>query len=125
MIDVNMQMEQILPPGRTTATAGNEGTNRGGAPSKTEEPAENVSESETRAPLDQKSLQETLKDMNVSLQRLRSELQFSVDEASGRTVIKLVNAETDEVIRQIPSEELLQLQERLGRLEEVIFSDYA
>jgi len=37
------------------------------------------------------------------------ELQISVDEDSGRTVVRVVNPETQEVIRQIPTEEVLKL----------------
>jgi flagellar protein FlaG len=36
-------------------------------------------------------------------------LQFSVDEDSGRSVIRVVNAETQELVRQIPSEEALRI----------------
>lgn len=42
------------------------------------------------------------------------ELEFSVDEASGRTVITVRNPETGETIRQIPSEEALRLARALG-----------
>lgn len=41
------------------------------------------------------------------------DLQFSVDEVSGRTVITVINASTDEVVRQIPSEEVLALARNL------------
>jgi len=34
-------------------------------------------------------------------------LQFSIDDATGRSVVKVVDSSTNEVIRQIPSEELL------------------
>jgi flagellar protein FlaG len=40
---------------------------------------------------------------------MKRELEFTVDEASGRTVITVRNKETGEVIRQIPSEEVIAL----------------
>jgi flagellar protein FlaG len=40
------------------------------------------------------------------------ELTFSADAETGRPVIRLVNKETKEVIRQIPAEYLLRLAER-------------
>ncbi len=58
-------------------------------------------------------LQEAVSKMNDQMQDLRRSLQFSIDEDSGRTVVKVVEAETKEVIRQIPSEELLALSKRL------------
>ena len=47
------------------------------------------------------------------LQRLAREasrnLEFHVDEASGRTVITVINEATQEIVRQIPAEEVLAL----------------
>jgi flagellar protein FlaG len=37
------------------------------------------------------------------------QLQFQVDSGSGRTIVRVVNTETQELIRQIPSEEMLTL----------------
>jgi flagellar protein FlaG len=34
-------------------------------------------------------------------------LQFSIDDETGRSVVKVIDASTNEVIRQFPSEELL------------------
>ena len=48
---------------------------------------------------------------NISdyVQTVRRELEFTVDEDSGLTVVKVFNKETDELIRQIPSEDFLKL----------------
>ncbi len=40
---------------------------------------------------------------------MKRELEFAVDEASGRTVITVRNKETGELIRQIPSDEVIAL----------------
>jgi flagellar protein FlaG len=42
------------------------------------------------------------------------DLTFSVHEASGHTVIKVLDGETKEVIKQIPSEEFLRMSEALA-----------
>jgi len=39
----------------------------------------------------------------------RPELEFKIDDISGRTVITVYHPETEEIIRQIPPEEALQL----------------
>jgi flagellar protein FlaG len=44
-----------------------------------------------------------------------SELTFAFDRQTRRTVVKIVNKETQEVIRQIPSEYLLRLAEEARR----------
>ena len=47
-----------------------------------------------------------------------SQLQFSVDESTGESVIKVMDKETNEMIRQIPSEEMLQIAKALDRFQE-------
>jgi flagellar protein FlaG len=45
------------------------------------------------------------------------QLNFSVDEGSDKLVVKVTDAESGEIIRQIPSEEVLRLSERLKDLQ--------
>lgn len=45
-------------------------------------------------------------------------LNFSTDESSGRTVVKVIDAETKDVIRQIPSEEVLKTADKVRQLRE-------
>lgn len=47
-----------------------------------------------------------------------SQLQFSVDESTGESVIKVMDKATNEMIRQIPSEEMLQIAKALDRFQE-------
>lgn len=54
-------------------------------------------------------LQNVVKRLNEHVQMVNRDLQFSVDEQSGRSVIRVVNAETQELVRQIPSEEILRI----------------
>ncbi len=56
---------------------------------------------------------DAVKTLNVHVQQLRRELQFSVDENSGRTVIKVLDKETKQVIRQIPPEDAINFARRL------------
>lgn len=45
------------------------------------------------------------------------QLNFSVDEGSNKQVVKVTDAESGKIIRQIPSEEVLELSERLQDLQ--------
>lgn len=54
-------------------------------------------------------LQDAVQKMNMYVQNIQRDLQFSVDEASGRNVVKVIDSKSKEVIRQIPSEEVLAL----------------
>ncbi|WJW74583.1 flagellar protein FlaG [Thiohalobacter sp. IOR34] len=47
--------------------------------------------------------------LNDYAQQMNRELRFSIDEDSGRTVIRVIDPDSEEVIRQIPPEEILSL----------------
>ena len=47
------------------------------------------------------------------VQKTQRNLDFYVDDQSGRVVVKVVDATSDEVIRQIPSEEMLSVSRRI------------
>lgn len=54
-------------------------------------------------------LQEAVAKLNEHVQQIQRDLQFSVDDSSGHTVVRVVDSETDEVVRQLPSEEALRI----------------
>jgi flagellar protein FlaG len=55
--------------------------------------------------------------VNLMLDPLERGLQFSVDESTGTTVVKLIDKETNEVLRQIPSKEMLSIARALDRVQ--------
>ncbi|HHH47378.1 MAG TPA: flagellar protein FlaG [Gammaproteobacteria bacterium] len=65
-----------------------------------------------------REVRETVQNLNDFVQRQDRALQFEVDDVTGDTVIKVMDSATDEVIRQIPSEELLALARRMMQLHE-------
>ena len=52
-------------------------------------------------------------------------LNFSVDETTGYKVVRVVNPDTGELIRQLPSEELLKISRDFQRLNNVLVSQRA
>ncbi|MBV2235520.1 MAG: flagellar protein FlaG, partial [Sterolibacterium sp.] len=58
---------------------------------------------------DSERLEEATRQVAEAVQSRASNLVFSLDDDSGRTVVKIIDAQTDELIRQIPSEEILAL----------------
>lgn len=50
-------------------------------------------------------------------------LKFSVDDKTGRIVIKVMNGDTGEVIREIPSEEALKMQQSVSSVAGLIFEE--
>jgi len=55
-------------------------------------------------------------DVELLLKRLNTELRFDVNNEGRETIVRIVDVETGDVIRQIPSEELLALRERMDDL---------
>lgn len=65
-------------------------------------------------PNDPADVEQAVNQVNQFVQNLSRDLQFTVDEYSGRTVIKVLDSETKEVIRQIPPEEMLRIASHLS-----------
>ena len=76
------------------------------APSKVEQKAENHEEMDEVA-------QEIAENMNKVASVLNTSLVFSVDKPTGKTVIRVVDSETEKIIRQIPPEEMLRLMQKI------------
>ena len=63
--------------------------------------------------------------LNGYLDETQHGLRFSIDENSGRTIVRVIDTETDEVIRQIPSEEMLVLIRHFSEMTGKIFNEVA
>jgi flagellar protein FlaG len=62
-------------------------------------------------------LNDALKNINQAVKALSPNLEFSVDSESNRSVVKIVDHETKEVIRQMPTPEALEIAKALDRLQ--------
>jgi len=61
-------------------------------------------------------VEEAVDSINQSMQLQSHGLVFSVDSDNKRTIVKVVDQQTSEVIRQIPSEETLTIAKSLDRV---------
>ena len=71
------------------------------------------------------SLKEAVAAANEAMQAKNSELDFSVDEGTGKTVVRVIDKQTGEVIRQMPSKELLEIAKSLDRLQGLLVRNSA
>jgi flagellar protein FlaG len=60
-------------------------------------------------------------EVQIYLKRLNTELRFEVDSHSKEVIVKIVDPETNEVLRQIPTEELLAIRKRMEDLVGVLY----
>lgn len=77
------------------------------------------------ATLGQQELGQAVEELNDLVQSVRRELRFSIDEDSGRSMIQVIDASTDEVIRQIPPDQVLSLIQHLREFESGLFQEKA
>ncbi|HLA33277.1 MAG TPA: flagellar protein FlaG [Rhodocyclaceae bacterium] len=71
------------------------------------------------------AMQRATDDLRRRVSAVAPELNFSVDEESGRSIIKIVDPATKEVIRQIPSEEALQMSKGINSLQGLLLRQTA
>ena len=96
-----------------------------------------VSAARAEAPNKQSSATENAKEpgkdeINKAVEKVQkfvsataSDIQFSLDDDSGVMVVKVIDRGTKEVIRQIPSKEMLELAQALERLQGLLIRQQA
>jgi len=72
--------------------------------------------------VDREAVNQAVQNLNDYVQNIDRNLVFAVDERSGNTVISVIDQETSEVVRQIPSEAVLNASKNLQRLEGLLLS---
>lgn len=69
----------------------------------------------------EKELAQAAEDLQARLDQMSTNLQFSVDEKTESIVIQVTHRDSGDVVRQIPSEEILDLKAKLEKLVGVLF----
>ena len=60
-----------------------------------------------------------------TVSNLAQSLQFSIDEDTGKTVVKVMDSQTQEIIRQIPSKEAISIARTLDKVQGLLLNDKA
>jgi len=68
--------------------------------------------------VDTAEISETVTEINDIIRGVQRDLAFNVDQDSGRTIIRVIDSESGELIRQIPSEDLLAIATHLRDFQE-------
>ncbi len=67
-------------------------------------------------------LTQAVASINQTLQKLAPGLEFSIDQESKRTIVKVVDQQTKELIRQMPSAETLEIAKAMDRVQGLLIS---
>ncbi len=72
-----------------------------------------------------KKIEDTLANINDFFKLSDRSMQFSLSEGTGKTVVEIKDGKTGEVIRQIPTEEALNLEKKLDEVQGLLFNKKA
>ena len=67
-------------------------------------------------PVGATAVQEAVDEINEALHYMNERLEFSVHEATNRIMVRVLDRETEEVLREIPPEQILHLVAKLWEL---------
>ncbi len=93
-----------------------------------DKPSERPEVTKAEAPVAAKSqdtddtkLKLAVQEIEKFVQSIKRNLEFSIDEHSGKVIVKVIASETGEIVRQIPSAEALKLADSLANASHVLF----
>jgi flagellar protein FlaG len=69
---------------------------------------------------DATQLKQAVEDANAALKNISSELEFTADPSTGKTVVRVIDRSTQQVIRQFPSEEMLAIARAIDRVQGIL-----
>lgn len=84
-------------------------------------PADDVSAKNKKLREENKRTRELAAELNKMMETANTKLTFVVDQQLKKAIIKVVDAETNKVIRQIPSEDSLRVARKVSRLMGILY----
>lgn len=82
----------------------------------TDDSVRGVEQVNQTAPVDGEALQQAVKEIAASMNLMQKGLAFNIDEDSGKQVVKVIDEQTGDLIRQIPNEEALEIAKKLSEV---------
>ena len=113
-MDMSVKLNVSYPAAAPLSSAANKSAVTPSVDSRTAVPASKDSDSS--------KLKTAVQEIEKFVQSVKRNLEFSIDESSGKVVVKVIASETGEVVRQIPSEEALKLADNLSNAGSVLFN---
>jgi len=88
-------------------------------------PAPTAQQNVEPEPASDEKIQQAVDQIQDFTDQVARNLKFSIDEDTGKTVVKVLDSQTQEVIRQFPSEEAISIARTLDKVQGLLFSDKA
>jgi flagellar protein FlaG len=94
-------------------------------PAPQQQPAAAQTQSQPAEAADPARIRQAAETLNRQLEASAQNLRFSLDESTGKLIVRVVDTATGDVIRQVPSEELLAINRSLDRLQGLLLDQQA
>lgn len=122
-----MQVQALGATPGTTEPAGVSRSTATATAAASARPVEDKAETRERvaAAPDAQAVGQAVENINQAMKSLSNRIEFSIDEDSKRQVVKVIDPDTKEVIRQMPSEEALAISKALDRLQGLLIKQEA
>jgi flagellar protein FlaG len=111
-------MDSIVTQVRTAATAGTPRFTEVRSPVAGSRPG-------PTSPPNADQVRQAVDQANAALKSITSNLEFTIDSSTGKTVVRVVDSSTQQVIRQFPSEEMLSIARAVDRLQGMLLKQKA
>jgi flagellar protein FlaG len=116
--DVAGRNTPFISIGRATPA----GTNRVETPTTGHAPTEKSPVSPVPGGVDRKDLEYAVAKVQETFKNVDSRLKIEIDPDLHRVVVKILNGDSGEIIRQIPAEEMLEIAKRLEQVQGILFT---
>ncbi len=73
-------------------------------------------------PITKEAVAAAVQSVNAYAQSVSTNIQFTLDQDTGHTVVKMVDTKTEEVLRQFPSEEMLAISRSIDRMQGLLIN---
>ena len=114
-MDMSIKLNTSYPVGSTQASS---------APAPQAKPAASSEPAKAEEP-QRVALEKAVTDIREFVQATQRNLDFSIDDSTGKVVVKVIATDSGEVIRQIPSETALKLAQNLSDASSLLFNSKA
>lgn len=109
--DFQVERHQAINPAANQANRNQSAVNR----------ADKVAEAE-KSSMSTEQVQDMTETLNEYTEDIQTNLGFNIrEELNNQIVVEIKNKQTDEVIKQVPPEELIEIKEKMGELVGLIF----
>ena len=78
-----------------------------------------------KAEANRQELEDAVKQVNDFLKPINNSIQFNLDDDTGKTIVKVIDLATKDVIRQFPSEEMLGIAKAIDKMKGLLVQQKA